>query len=261
MMREGFKTIFDSVFHNAKPDEIGCFLRNEMVSFEYCEMALKMKGIGWKNKLIIAKRSDCPIDVMSRICKNGGDRLLDDLFATMRVIPEKVIREIYKKDGTSRHLISYWRLPDDIKSKMFQSFLVRDEQDRIVRYKHYMNDFLQYQIYLPDDCWNVMDDVLKIWEENPTDCRWDRNFVEMTRPMMTPLDDNVALAGIEYAVSCIRINGSERSLLMKLAANPGISDYALMELQVKCPNCAIDDVNEIIAKRKSARDEYRRMHA
>ena len=48
---------------------------------------------------------------------------------------------------------------------------------------------------------------------------------------------------------------------MKLAANPSISDYALMELQVKCPECAIDDVNEIIEKRKPAREEYRRTHA
>lgn len=261
MMCEGFKTIFDSVFHNAKPDEIGCFLRNEMVSFEYCEMALKMKGIGWKNKLIIAKRSDCPIDVMSRICKNGGDRLLDDLFATMRVIPEKVIREIYEKDCKSRHLISYWRLPDDIKRKMFQSFLVRDKQDGIVGYEHYMNDFLAYQIYLPDDCWNYMDDVLKIWEAKPSGLNWDRNFIEMTRPMMTPLDDEFALVAIDYASSTIRMHCSEMMLLMKLAANPSISDYVLLELQMKCPECAIENVNEIIAKRKSARDEYRRMHA
>ena len=255
MMREGFKTIFDSVFYGAKPDEIGCFLRNEMVPFEYCEMALKMKRIGWKNKLIVAKRSDCPIDVVSRICKNGGEKLLDDLFATMRVIPEKVIREIYKKDCTSRHLISYWRLPDDIKSKMFQSFLVRDEHKRIVGYDCHMNDLLEYQVYLPDDCWNYMDDVLKIWEEKPTGWRWERNFVALTKPMRTPLDDDCALSIIN------RINGSERSLLMKLAANPSISDYALMELQVKCPECAIDDVNEIIEKRKPAREEYRRTHA
>jgi len=48
---------------------------------------------------------------------------------------------------------------------------------------------------------------------------------------------------------------------MKLAANPSISDYALMELQVKCPEYLIDEVNEIIAKRKPAREEYRRTHA
>lgn len=66
-----------------------------MVPFEYCEMALKMKGIGWKNKLVVARRSDCPVDVVSRICRNGGERLLDDLFATMKFIPEKVIRDIY----------------------------------------------------------------------------------------------------------------------------------------------------------------------
>ena len=255
MMQEGFKTILDSVFHGAKPDEIGCFLRNEMVPFEYCEMALKMKGIGWKNKLIVARRSDCPVDVVSRICKNGGEKLLDDLFATMRVIPDKAIREIYEKDCTSRHLISYWRLPDDIKSKMFKGFLVRDGHKRIVGYDCYMNDFLEYQVYLPDDCWNYMDDVLKIWEEKPTGWRWERNFVALTKPMRTPLSDDYALLTID------RVGSENPRLLMKLAANPSISDYVLMELQVKCPNCAIDDVNEIIAKRKPARDEYRRMHA
>ena len=255
MMREGFKTIFDSVFHNAKPDEIGCFLRNEMVPFEYCEMALKMKGIGWKNKLIIAKRSDCPIDVVSRICRTGGEKLLDDLFATMRVIPEKAIREIYEKDCTSRHLVSYWRLPDDIKSKMFQSFLVRDGHKRIVGYDGHMNDLLEYQVYLPDDCLNDMHDIVEIWKKKLSGWTWERNFIEMTKLMIAPLSDDCALSTIDGM-------GSENPrLLMKLAANPSISDYALMELQVKCPNCAIDDVNEIIEKRKPAREEYRRTHA
>ena len=255
MMREGFKTIFDSVFYGAKPDEIGCFLRNEMVPFEYCEMALKMKGISWKNKLIVARRSDCPVDVVSRICKNGGEKLLDDLFATMRVIPEKAIREIYEKDCTSRHLISYWRLPDDIKSKMFQSFLVRDGHKRIVGYDGHLNDFLEYQVYLPDDCLNDMYDIVETWKKKLSDWKWEHNFIEMTRLMIAPLSDDCALSTIDGM-------GSENPrLLMKLAANPSISDYALMELQVKCPECAIDDVNEIIEKRKPAREEYRRTHA
>ena len=254
-MREGSKTICDSVFYGAKPDEIGCFLRNEMVPFEYCEMALKMKRIGWKNKLIVAKRSDCPIDVISRICRNGGEKLLDDLFATMRVIPEKAIREIYKKDGTSHHLISYWRLPDDIKSKMFQSFLVRDKHERIVGYDCHMNDFLEYQVYLPDDCLNDMHDIVETWKKKLSDWKWEHNFIEMTRLMIAPLSDDCALSTIDG------MGSRNPRILMKLAANPSISDYALMELQVKCPNCAIDDVNEIIEKRKPARDEYRRMHA
>lgn len=254
-MREGFKTIFDSVFHNARPNEIGCFLRNEMVPFEYCEMALKMKGIGWKNKLIVARRSDCPTDVISRICRNGGERLLDDLFATMKVVPEKVIREIYKKDCISRHLISYWRLPDDIKSEMFERLIVRDERGGIVAYNHQMNDFLEYQVYLSDDCLNAMNDVVKIWKARSSGWTLERNFIEMTLPMTVPLSDNYALSTINH------MDSRNPRLLMKLAANPSISDYVLMELQVKCPECAIDDVNEIIAKRKTAREEYRRMHA
>lgn len=255
-MREGFKTILDSVFYGARPDEIGCFLRNEMVPFEYCEMALKMKGIGWKNKLIVARRSDCPVDVISRICKNGGEKLLDDLFATMRVIPEKAIREIYEKDCTSRHLISYWRLPDDIKSKMFQSFLVRDGHKRIVGYDGHMNDLLEYQVYLPDDCLNDMHDIVEIWKKKSSGWTWERNFIEMTKLMIAPLSDDCALSIIDHYM-----NVRNPRLLMKLAANPSISDYALMELQVKCPNCVIDDVNEIIEKRKPAREEYRRTHA
>lgn len=256
-MSEGFKAIFDSVFYNAKPDEIGCFLRNEMVPFEYCKLALKMKGIGWKNKLAVAKRSDCPIDVLSRICRNGGERFLDDLFSTMKVIPEQVIREIYEKDSRSHHLVSYWRLPDDIKSQMFKGFLVRDEHERIVAYEHHMNDFLEYQAYLPDDCWEFMDDVLNVWRAKKSNdtWNWERNFAELTRPMMTPLSDDYALSIIDCMTS------RNLRLLMKLAANPAISDYALMELQMKCPEYLVEDVNEIIAKRKPAREEYRRTHA
>lgn len=249
--------MFDSVFNNARPYEIGCFLRNEMVPFEYCERALKMKGIGWKNKLIVAKRSDCPVDVLSRICRNGGERLLDDLFTTMKVIPEKVIREMYEKDCGIYHLISYWRLPDDIKSEMFQKFLVRDEHGRIVSYERYMDDFLEHQAYLPDDCWNFMDDVMEVWQKKKSNRLWsyERNFAELTIPMRTPLDEDYALSIIDG------INSRNLRLLMKLAANPSISDYALMELQVKCPEYAIEDANEIIAERKPARDEYRRTHA
>lgn len=254
-MAEGFRTIFDSVFDNARPDEIGCFLRNEMVPFEYCERALKMKGIGWKNKLVVARRNDCPVDVLSRICRNGGERLLDDLFKTMKVIPEKVIRDIYRKDCTNHHLISYWRLPDDIKSEMFQRFIVRDERGGIIAYNHEMNDFLEYQVYFPDECLSAMDDVVKIWKAKSSDWDWERNFIEMTKPMIAPLSDDYALLTIDC------VGRRNPRFLMKLAANPSISDYVLMGLQMKCPDCAIDDVNEIIAKRKPAREEYRRMHA
>jgi hypothetical protein len=214
-----------------------------------------MKGIGWKNKLIIAKRSDCSIDVMSRICRNGGEKLLDELFATKAIIPEKVIREIHERNCRCSHLVSYWRLPDDIKSEIFQSLLIRNKYGKIFNYERKMNDFLEYQVYLPDDCWNFMDDVMNIWQEKQPGWSFERNFVELTKPMRTPLDDDYALLTID------RMNGRNLRLLMKLAANPSISDYALLELQMKCPECAIEDVNEIIAKRKSARDEYRRMHA
>lgn len=254
-MQEGFKTMFDSVFNNARPDEIGCFLRNEMVPFEYCEMALKMKNIGWKNKLIIAKRSDCPIDVMSRICRNGGEKLLDALFTIMSVIPERVVREIYEKKNNCSHLISYWRLPDDIKSKMFQSFLIRDGHGRIINYKHQMDDFLRYQVYLPDDCRDFMDDIMEVRQAKHSNWISERIFNEQVRPMRTPLDDDYALSIIDH------MNGRSIGLILKLAANPSISDYAMMEIRVKCPVHAIDDVNEILAKREPARDEYRRMHA
>jgi hypothetical protein len=35
----------------------------------------------------------------------------------------------------------------------------------------------------------------------------------------------------------------------------------MMEIRVKCPEHAMEDVNEILAKREPAREEYRRMHA
>ena len=92
-------------------------------------------------------------------------------------------------------------------------------------------------------------------EEKPSDWNWKHNFIDMTMPMIAPLSE-------EYALLTIDVMSSRNPrLLMKLVANPSISDYALLELQVKCPECAIDDVNEIIEKRKPARDEYRRMHA
>ena len=252
-MAEGFRTIFDSVFDNASPDEMGCFLKNELVPFEYCERAIRMKGIGWRNKLLVAKRRDCPVDVLVSLCRKGGERFLDDLFKTMKVIPEVAIRELFKKDWTMYHLASYWRLPDDIKAEMFERFVIRDENGRIVSYDYGMDNFLECQVYLPDICWKDMDAVLDAYRAR---LRGDmrRNLVEIVRPMQTPLDDDYAMTIIDDA------NCRNWHKFMKLAANPSISDYAMMEIRVKCPEHAMEDVNEILAKREPARDEYRRRH-
>ncbi len=140
-----YQKIFDSVFENACSEELGCFLRNEDVPFEYCQRALKKKGVGWQNKFLIAMRSDCPTSVIVKMCKNVGERFVNRLLTEKKDIPDEVIRELFKKDWMVYSLAQYWKLPDDIKSEMFKRFVTTDDSGAIIRYDDYLATFLEHQ--------------------------------------------------------------------------------------------------------------------
>lgn len=79
-----YKKIFESVFENAECYELGCILGNEDVPFEYCRKALKIKRLDWRKKVLIAKRSDCPDDVLIKICKRQGERFTRELLCSKK---------------------------------------------------------------------------------------------------------------------------------------------------------------------------------
>ena len=48
-----------------------------------------------------------------------------------------------------------------------------------------------------------------------------------------------------------------KNMLLKLAANPSISDYMIMQLKVKTPTRYMKDVEEVLEEHRQKRDEYR----
>lgn len=243
-----YKKIFDSVFENANSDEIGCILKNELVPFDYCLKAMKRKGIGWKNKVIIAKRKDCPSDIIIKLCKNGGERFTRELLERGYGIPEDAMKELFKSENNISSIMQYWDLSDDIRHDMFKYF-----NDR---YYSLMVTFLEFQCSIPEDCWHYVDETIdRIKHSNN---QWDKQKllprVELCKSlMMTPINEDVSIEELDKSY------GNFLNLL-KIASNPSISDYLIMELKIKTHDEDMPFIDMLLNRNEEKREKWRKEH-
>ena len=255
-----YKDLFESVFDNATEDELSCFLRNPSVPFEYCKRALKLRGergIGWRNRLVIALRKDCPVDVLVRLCKIDSEKFAQNLLALNDFLPDEAIRALYHRKRNVYSLSCYWRLPEDVKRDIFMSYLNLDANGLVSGYDEALGSFLAHQVSLPDDCWKLMDGVIDVFRNRSSERGWYMrvNIVEIVRPMQAPLDDEYAL----QVIADTRHNGCWK--MLQMAANPSVSDYVMMELRMKVDDAVLlSKINALLDENENARQEYRRTH-
>lgn len=245
-MEIDYKKILDSVFENANCDELGCILRNEDVPFEYCMRAMKMKGIGWQNKLCIAKRRDCPADVVLKLCKGSGEKFTKELLGRGYGVPEDALRELFKKDINLEPIMQYWTLPDDIRREIFKK--IGNKWNSI------LVDFIDSQCSIPDDCRHYLDVALERVKKSGD--MWDREHLiprvkRSIALLAQPIDEDVAIGEIDSPKI------TSRRSVFKIAANPSISDYLIMELRLKVPEDDRELVEMLLAKNEQSREEYR----
>ena len=249
-MEIDYKKIFDSVFENADSDEIGCILKNELVPFDYCLKAMKRKGIGWKNKVIIAKRKDCPSDIIIKLCKNGGERFTRELLERGYGVPEDAMKELFKSENNISSIMQYWDLSDDMRHDMFKYF-----NDR---YYSLMVTFLECQCSIPEDCWHYVDETIdKIKYSNN---QWDKQKllprVELCKSlMMTPINEDVSIEELDKP----SYYGNFLNLL-KIASNPSISDYLIMELKIKTHDEDMPIIDMLLDRNEEKREKWRKEH-
>lgn len=247
-MEIDYKKIFDSVFDGADGDEIGCILKNESVPFDYCLKAMKRKGIGWKNKVIIAKRSDCPSDIVIKLCKNGGERFTKELLKRGYGVPEDAMKELFKSEGNISSIMQYWDLSDDMRRDVFNYF-----NDK---YYSLMVTFLECQCSIPEDCWHYVDETI----EKIKKYEWNKQnllpkVLLCKSLMMTPINEEVSIEEIDKS----SYYGNFLNLL-KIASNPSISDYLMMELKMKTEDKNLTVIDMLLDRNEAKREAWRKEH-
>jgi len=248
-----YKRMFESVFESADKNEIGCFLGNTEVPFSYCERALKEKRLDWKNKLKIAMRSDCPDKCLVSLCRSGGEKFRKRILLERENIPEDALRVMWNK-GHVVEFLYYWRLPDDLKKEAIDKLLKFDDKGNVI-YMEFGSDcpliFMRNQHSMPDGYAFVPKKLVEYFIKQRYDYYDDFNL--HVALMDTPLDEKMVSDNAKDIFS-------NKNMLLKLAANPSISDYMIMQLKVKTPSKYVEDVDEVLADRRQKRDEYRQAH-
>ena len=253
-----YEEIFNSVFENAGKSELGCFLRNPDVPFEYCLKAIKRRrpDIGWRNRLAIAMRPDCPEETLVNLCRGAGERFGVNLVQLMKRIPDAALEELHASRNCWSSLMSLWYLPDGIKRDMLGMILECHPYSLLL--------FLDNQCALPDDCIQRVDEFLKRGSSPVTD-----EYEELSKSLNSSdfvFKANKLLSLIrkpcdeEYAMRLL--DGKEERCHWnkhwdrKLACNPSISELVEMELRVKHGHQ--NEVDKILELAKDERERYRR---
>lgn len=258
-----YKDMFDSVFNGTWDEEISCFIRNENVPFEYCMKALDRKGLSWQNKLTIVKRKDCPVDVMVKICRKAGERFIRRMVEGGEPIPEDALKTMFKRDWWD--FVTYWRLSDDLKRELMSHMV---DSDGVIQSNNTLlfEEFLKFQVSLPDDCMRLARKAIDRLRKEPSRGTWyspgdlAARMDGMLSFMQVPVNED----GMEKAFDILQDSKCRRydewTWLAKLAANPSISDYIVVELRMKTPDSWRRQVEELLDANENARDEYRRSH-
>lgn len=253
-MEIDYKKIFDSVFEKAHAYELSCFLRNEDVPFEYCRKALKKDGIGWDEKILIALRNDCPDDMLVKICKKQGERFTSQLLYSKKHIICEALEELYKNPINLHVLIKYRKIPDKLKIKILNDLVTLDKLGNVIQYSYYVYDFIEYQYSIPDECWKLIDGVIGLSNKGVCSKEYAINETESiqmnVKLMKSPLNENEVINLFEQP-------GKNYLWMLKLAANPSISDYIVMQLQIKAPEHLQDEVNSLLVENEKKREEWR----
>ena len=265
-MTMDYKEIFESVFEKATDDEIGCFLRNEDVPFEYCERALKERRLNWQQRLIVALRSDCPEDVLVKLCKRAGERFATSILFTdtetgrnrlEKEVPVKVLETLFRNERTFAVTLSYCLLTDDMKRRATDKLLETHSDGSFVRQAYEQRMFLLNQCSLPEDCLDRFDEALSRAEEDASSYikeTYDLMRSDM-RWMSVPLDEQKALDVING-----KLPWGANPVLLKIAANRSISEYVEMMLRVKCGGAIAPLVNKVLDMHRKEREEWRMTH-
>ena len=261
-----YEAVFNEIFLNADDKEIGCFLRNEKVPFEYCLRALERKGLRYHNKAIIAARSDCPKELYMKLLKNGGENFLCDLLKHYgENPPEELLREMFDKK-VFYPLIRQWRLPDDLKEKILDMSVKFDDYGNVVHFvgNYVPMDFIREQVYVPDHMLKLYEGIAYSLRDKGSKIAYGE-VMDYLKYMRTPLDDEtiIEILDSDYVPEEERIIESSKfvnNCIQKIAANPSISDYAMIQLRIRSPKEIINKVNEIINACADRRNEYRKNH-
>ena len=254
-----YEEIFNSVFKNANKYELGCFLRNPDVPFEYCLKAMKRRpGIGWRNRLAIALRPDCPEETLVKLCRGEGERFGGNLVHMMKRVPDAVLEELNANMNCWDSLMSLWYLPDGIKRDMLGSIMKCNP--------HSLLRFLDNQCTFPDDCIQRVDEFLKRVSGPVTDeeKRFSRNLNTFESDFVVKANKILSLirkpCDEEYAMRLLdgedRYCHWNRFWYRKLACNPSISELVEMELRVKYGDK--NEVDTMLELAKDERERYRR---
>ncbi len=290
-----FRHFFERAIHSENNHDIENFLDDEALPFPLCEEAVRKCGKRLSDfaATLVASRKDCPDEFFAEICEsrkltkgdvhseNFVDMLCKHCFLNERRIPEDMLEGFIKK-GLHVQAARYPDMSDRLKRKIAEKIgLFDDDFERrkdgdfrleyLKKIHFQIHQLVVHQRSLPDDCMKVLERLLKYFEEKDdliglsefvshNGLRWMAVNQMMTsiRMMKKPLEDShidEIFDGQSFSIDRIYF-------AMQAAANPSISDYAIMEILMKSTKDKemLERLNKILNENEEKREQYRRLN-
>lgn len=277
-MENNCDNVFDIVFDGliecidkgSSKFEIKNILCNEKVPFEYCVRAMSTLGkrLGYEALISIAMRNDCPVDVIESLFNTNDDTFASCLFDKMYhekndfELNRRLEMKLLEKEYGLGILKDYFIDDEDIQRNMLNGMITKDH------IMSYLEEFIVNNVTIPDDCWKIVDNALnKVSESDfpkksypPFSCFSTDNGINRLKMnldfMRKPFDES----NLDEKLSDENIN--DTLLILKMAYNPSISDYAITQLLMKISNKDfLEDINKVIDSVKERREQWRSEHS
>ncbi len=265
-----YKNVLDKIIDSTNGDELVPLVRCEALPFDYCQTILAKKKIGWRTKVQIAKRKDCPKDVLIKLIKRNGERFLrtylyDDfysvgVFASSKasyMLDDEIANVILQKPFGVRMLCWHTRLSETVLRTMSDMIVMEWENHSATRN---ISDFLYYQHRIPDDC---VDKLFNLAQSIDDENAWvSKDSIIENLNLMKELPEDVFVKYIESYCEKGTMYDKKyditKTQLFKIAANPSITKYAEMLLRMKFSNDI--QIMDVLDRYENERIKYRENH-
>ena len=184
-------------------------------------------------------------------------RSIEEIVEANPVATEEFWRGLYLRHPDSSELIRTWRLPEDVKDDILARMLSQDGGGWTCSDWDRLYDFMRFQHWLPCQNW-----LEAIWQaayryaygHDQRHRASTMSVIWYLQFMKAPVkfgDDEIEKMLDEPERGCL--------WMLKLAANPSVSDFCMMQLRLHASEWELDEeLDEVLSIREKAREEYRR---
>ncbi len=219
-------------------------------------------------KMVVLERDDCSddefVDICRTLCNNNFiDSCIRNRLRRKHDNFEKIGRKLedYVMEQNQASLMLLPTISDDAKRKLIDTFYISPRNNALPQF----TNFVLFQWAVPEDRREHLRSLIEQYNimENENGRSWicmEQARNALARPLSdSDVDDILSTSLFKYAESEKISRKIAGSLHMKMALNPSISDYAVMQLLVKGEPSILKQINAALDSTMVEREKYRLM--